>query len=271
MNPLKPIALLIFLCICSSVQAQEDSVFKFRKKIAGNFSWFTIDNLDNVYLINESDRLKKLGPKGDSVAVFNDVKRYGKLWSVDVSNPLRLLLYYRNFSTLVFLDRLLNIRNSIDLRKQGILSVKAVANSYDNNIWLFDEQEVKLKKIDEQGKLLLESVDCRQLFDSVPSPEQIIDCDGYVYLYDPQKGFYVFDYYGAYKNRLHFTGWQNVDASGNNIYGFSENKFFSYRINSLNLREYNLPKFFSDYSSIKAKNNTVYLLKEKGVEVYDIK
>ena len=146
-----------------------------------------------------------------------------------------------------------------------------MAASYDNNMWIFDEQDLKLKKIDEQGKVLLETVDCRQLFDSVPSPEQIIDRDGFVYLYDPAKGFYIFDYYGSFKNRLAFTGWENTDAAGKSIYGFSGNKFYSYQQNSLNLKTYNLPPFFGKYSSIRAVNGNVYLLKETGIDIYSIK
>ena len=68
------------------------------------------------------------------------------------------------FATVVVLDRLLNVRNIIDLRKQNILQARAIGQSYDNKIWLYDEVENKLKKIDEDGKLLLETPDFRQLF-----------------------------------------------------------------------------------------------------------
>ena len=76
---------------------------------------------------------------GTLVAVFNNVKKFGKLSTIDVSIRLRYLLYYKDFSTIVVLDRLLAIRNTIDLRKQNIFQVNAIAQSYDNNIWLFDE------------------------------------------------------------------------------------------------------------------------------------
>jgi len=39
---------------------------------------------------------------------------------LDVTNPLRVLLYYKDFSTIVILDRLLSNRSTIDLRKQDI-------------------------------------------------------------------------------------------------------------------------------------------------------
>ena len=271
MKQIRYIVLLMLLLNVFTIRAQEDSAFKFNRSIPGIFTNFCIDNLDNLYLLNPSDQLKKLSNRDDSIAVFNDVRRYGKLYSIDVTNPLKVLLYYKNYSTVVVLDRQLNIRNSIDFRKQNIFRVKALATSYDNNIWIFDEQDLKLKKIDEQGKVLLETIDCRQLFDTVPSPEQIIDRDGFVYLYDPLRGFYIFDYYGSFKNKLSFTGWENVDAAGKNVFGFKGKKFLSYEQGTLTLKEYTLPKFFGHYNAIKAMNANIYLLKDDGIDIYRIK
>ncbi len=271
MNKIKLILTFFILANITTAIAQEDSIFKFSRSVKGNFISFDVDNLDNIYLLNQGNQLKKITGKGDSAGVFNDVRRYGKLYSVDLTNPLKILLYYKNFSTVLSLDRQLNIRNTIDLRKQNILRVKTIATSYDNNIWLFDEQDMKLKKVDENGKLLQETVDFRQLFDSVPSPSKILDRDGFVYLYDPAKGFYIFDYYGSFKNKLSFTNWENPDVAGNTLYGFSGNKFFSYQLRSLNLKEYTLPAFFGKYSSIRAVNGNIYLLKEDGIDIFTLK
>ena len=114
--------------------AQADSSFRFTKDIKGDIVAFTVDNLDNIYLLNSTNQVKKLNSNGDSVAVFNDVKKFGQASLIDVSNPLKILLYYRDFATIVVLDRLLNVRNIIDLRKQNILQVRAIGQSYDNKI-----------------------------------------------------------------------------------------------------------------------------------------
>ena len=264
---------LSFLCCCASVavKSQSDSAFNFLGVIPGNYADFTVDNLDNIYLITSTDQLKKINSNGDSVAVFNDVKRYGTVFSVDVTNPLKILLYYKNFATVVVLDRFLNIRNSINFRKKNIFSVQAIATSYDNNIWLFDEQDYKLKKIDEEGKLLQETTDLRMLFDSVPAPTQITDKENFVYLYDPEKGFYVFDYYGSFKNKLPFLHWSSVAVSEKNMYGFNNNKLYSYELNSFTLKEYKLPAFIKNYTAIKAINGKVYLLKDDGIYIYKVK
>jgi hypothetical protein len=90
-------------------------------------------------------------------------------------------------------------------------------------------------------------------------------------LYDAENGFYIFDYYGAYKNKLSFTGWSNVAASNNTLYGFKNGKLESYQINSLTLKEYTLPALFGKYSAIKAMNGKVYLLKKDGIDIYKVK
>ena len=220
-----------------------------------------VDMLNNIYLVTAGNQLKKLNANGDSIAAFNDVKKYGNPSLVDVSNPLKVLLYYKNFATVVILDRLLSQRNSINFRQQNIFSVKAIGSSYDNNIWLFDEQDLTLKKIDEAGKVLLTTTDWRLLMDSVPAPAKIIDANNFVYLYDDAKGFYIFDYYGTFKNNLPFLHWENISVGTNSLAGFSGTQYFSYQLQSLQLKTYTLPFYINDYTGIRAMNGKIYLLK----------
>lgn len=262
--------LLAGIAYCATSLAQADAVFRFTNQIQGDFTYFNVDNLDNIYLVNSSNQLKKLTSNGDSVGIFNDVRKYGKLFSIDVTNPLKLLLYYQNFSTVVVLDRFLNIRNVINLRRQNIFNVKTIASSYDNNIWLFDEGDAKLKKIDDNGEVLTETVDCRLLFDTVPSPTQIIDQDGFVNLYDPEKGFFIFDIYGSLKTKSAFLHWKNVEVINKNLYGFSDNILYQYLPGTLQTKEYRLPAYFSDAIQVKAANGKLYLLNKTGLQQYQV-
>lgn len=204
--------------LCNNAKAQPDSLLKVSLALqypAGIVD-FTTDNLGNIYLLTATNQLKKLNAKGDSMAVYNDIKRFGKIGSVDATNPLKVLVYYKDFSTIVVLDRLLQVRNTIDLKQLNLYQVTALTSSYDNNIWLYDELESKLKKIDDHGKVLLESTDFRQVFDVVPSPQVMYDRDGQLYLYDTLKGLFVFDYYGAQKNKYAWPNLMNVQVIDKN-------------------------------------------------------
>ena len=105
---------------------QVDSVFKFEREWGNQIVDFSVDALGNLYILSKNDQLKKIDARGDSVAVFNAVKRYGQLYSIDVTNPLKILLYYKDFGTVLTLDRFLSVRNTLDLRRQNIFQVKAV-------------------------------------------------------------------------------------------------------------------------------------------------
>src|SRR4051812_5566844 len=127
----------------------QDTTFPHSKytPIQGSITDFEVDNIGNIYLVINNEQLKKLDVNGDSIAVYNDVKRYGKISSVDASNPFKVLVFYKESSTIVILDRLLSVKNIVDLRKNHIQQVKAIRLSYDNNIWLYDEAEGKIRKV----------------------------------------------------------------------------------------------------------------------------
>lgn len=254
----------------SLIGHSQDTSFHLVKTINGDIVDFAVDNLDNLYILTSTDQLKKIDAEGDSVAVFNNVKKFGKVATVDVSNPMKVLLYYKDFSTIVMLDRLLNVRNTIDLRNQNIFQVTAICQSYDGKVWLYDEVDNKLKKIDEDGKLLSETSDFRLLFDEAPAPQKIFDQDGYVYLYDSARGVFVFDYYGSLKNRIQITGWKNFKVLGKYIFGVNDNKLNRYQISNFNLQEQELSNRFLPYNFLNFTANRLYAFKRDSIVIYSL-
>jgi hypothetical protein len=262
------ITLLLWLA-AGSTQAQP-GMPKLLRSVDGQFIQFTADVLGNLYTISTENQLKKTGPAGDSVGVFNDVRRYGRLTSIDVSNPLKVILFYRDFRTVVVLDRLLNAVNTIDLRQQNIFQVKAVCTSYDNNIWVFDEQESKLKKVAEDGRVLMETTDLRQALDDVPIPVALFDQDGFVYAYDPARGMYVFDYYGAFKGKQPLLQWKDVQVIGKTVLGRRDGKYLTYESGSLDVKETELPSTLRDAERIRLMRQGIYVLEPEGVRLYSL-
>ncbi|MFN8289184.1 MAG: hypothetical protein U0U70_02885 [Chitinophagaceae bacterium] len=255
------IAIVTLVYLTFPAFAQEDTIFHPVRVIKGDIAGFTVDNLDNIYILNSRNQLKKINANGDSVAVYNDVKKFGQATLVDVSNPLKILLYYRDFATVVMLDRLLNVVNVVDLRQQGILQAKAIGQSNDNKIWVYDEAEAKLKKLDESGKLLLETPDFRLLTGQAALPVKIFDENRYVYLYDPEKEIFVFDYFGAFKNGILISHWQNLKVAGKYIFGTKADSIYRYDINSTRYDEWPLPFPVQKSRSFNFTFSRVYALK----------
>lgn len=257
-------ACLLICLIMSSclLYAQEENSFL----VTGEFASFSVDNLGYIYAVTgKGQQLKKYKPDGDSMTVFNDVRRFGKLTSVNTQNALRTLLFYKDFRTILVLDRFLHSVNVIDLRKLNLFQVRQIAPSYDNHIWVYDEQESKLKKISESGKILLETADLRIVSADNPMPEKMIDQNGYVYLYDPIKGMFIFDYYGALKGKIAIFGWKNVQVTGQTILGMKDGKSMQYTTGSLQLKESDLPKFSYAVKDLQFTSSGIFILDERGI------
>lgn len=255
---------LFLLVMPLAMQAQADTSFRLLRVMTGDIVDFTVDNLDNVYTLNSRNQIRKYNANGDSVAVYNDVKKFGQATLIDVSNPLKIVLYYRDFATVVMLDRFLNAVNTIDLRKSNILQARAVGQSYDNKIWVYDEVENKLKKIDEDGKLLQETPDFRLLLNAAPSPLKIFDENRYVYVYDSLLGVYVFDYYGALKNNIMIDHWQNFKVAGKYIFGSRGSSLYRYEIASFRVDEWRMPEEIYKSAAFNFSSTRLYALR-KGV------
>jgi hypothetical protein len=251
-----------------SITQTTDTFFVFNKLAGEQVTDFTVDNLGNLYIVNSTGQIKKMGPAGDSIAVFNNVRQYGKLYLMDVTNPLRVLLYYRDFGTIVVLDRFLNTRATIDLRKQQLFQVNAIGQSYDNNIWVYDELESKLKRVGEDGRVIDQSTDFRLIVDTAPSPQFIVDQNRLVYLYDSLKGVYLFDYYGAFKNRIQLKGWTDFTVIGNAMFGRDANVLYRYEQGTLNLQNYPIPLAMRDAQKIKITPGNLYVLRNNRLEVF---
>jgi len=257
----------MILCIGVMMPAtgisQKDTTFRVVRTLKGDIVDFTVDNLDNVYILNSRNQVKKYNANGDSVAIYNDIRKYGRATLIDVSNPLKVLLYYRDFATVVMLDRFLNVVNIVDLRKQNIFQAKVIAQSYDNKIWVFDEMENKLKKIDEDGKLLQETPDFRLFMDKTIVPVEVADENKYVYLYDSTAGVYVFDYFGTLNNVIMIHHWQNLKITGNYIFGSRSDTLFRYDIKTFLYDEWKIPEQVKDAGTFNFTTSRLYALRKE--------
>ena len=265
---MKLLFIILFSCILYPSFSQDDSPLQLVKSYPVQAVDVAIDNLDNFYIVTETDGLKKYNASGDSVAVYNNVKRFGKLQAIDVTNPLKILLFYKDFSQIVILDRLLSLRGAIDLRKLNIVQSSAIGLSYDNNIWLFDEYNNRLKKIDEEGTVLQETPDFRNIFNFPFLPQQIIDDNNLVHLYDPQNGLLIFDHFGTYKRKVDIKGWQRIALSGKYIVGVNEKALNVYNTTSLMEQQFHFPAGFTPYYHYNFYNNKLMALSKDSVSVF---
>lgn len=257
------------LTLCSGAQVA-DSGFTLVKTYKGDVAGAALDNLDNLYIVSSTGQVKKYGPRGDSIGVFNGVRAYGKLSAIDVSNPLKPLLFYKDYSNVVVLDRFLANRASLNLRSYNIFQPSAVGLSYDNNIWVYDLFDYKLKKIDEAGNLLSQTDDFRQLFGQSFAPQQIINDNGFVYLADSTSGVFVFDNYGTFKRKIPVKGWHAINVYGNRIVRLNNAAVVVYNPTSLQETSFRYPASFTPYNRSFTTSNKLVTFSADSLRIFRI-
>lgn len=101
------------------------------------------DSYKNIYFIEEMAFYKN-GP--DGTYVFKDFS-LGPISKIDLINPLKILLFYQETNTAVFLDNRLNEIERINFNTlTEFTNVLAAGNAGNNRLWLFnaDTQQLEL-------------------------------------------------------------------------------------------------------------------------------
>lgn len=265
------IFIILILCINYGSYSQiADTGFALVRTYKGDITGAAVDNLDNLYIISSTGQVKKFGSKGDSAGVFNGIRNYGKLTTIDVSNPLKPILFYKDFSNVVVLDRLLANRVSLNLRQFNILQPSAVGLSYDNNIWVFDVYDNKLKKIDESGTLLLQTDDFRTLFNISFAPQKIVNDNGFVYLADSANGIFVFDNYGTFKRKIALKNWNAIDIWNGMVVRLNRNAIIVYNPTNFSEKSFTLPSSFTPYLHSFTNSNKLITFSENSLRIYRV-
>ncbi len=182
--------------------AVQDSVpYQLLTKLDCKAKLFTTDKLRNVYVVNTANELQKYDETGTLLFEYNN-NRFGNIGLVDATNPFSILVFYPDYMQVFILNRTLNVTGQISLFDLDIQEVKALGMSNDNNIWIYEDMNFRLKKLSRDGRVIQESEDLRVLLQEVLRPNFLLERENYVYLNDPDVGIAVFDLFGDYDRTI---------------------------------------------------------------------
>ena len=136
-----------------------------------------------------------------------------------LQSPFNVLIFFKDFATAVTTDMRLNTRHLYRLSNIGIKNIAAVALSHDNYIWIYDEDENRLKKINQNYEEVYKSLNIQQLVGDEVKPNFIIEREisgSYlVFMGVPNMGIIVFDMFGNY-----YTSIPNFSLQAENLTSF---------------------------------------------------
>jgi len=141
--------LIILLALVNfSVHAQRLSAEAVSyQKISADRFW-GVDAYENLYYSTDNV-LFKFNKEQDSILhKFNDFN-LGNLTSVDLINPLKIVLFYQDSNTVVFLDNRLNERNRFSFNQiQPLRTLSQARLAGNRHLWLFNIDTQRIEVFD---------------------------------------------------------------------------------------------------------------------------
>lgn len=217
-------AFLTWMC-CSSFEANWHLLFK----IESDAKIIETDRMGNIYVVSKTNQLYKYNTKGELLSTLN-YAYLGNITHLDAGNPLEIYLFYKELNSIVFLDNNLAFRGKMNLSDAEIIQATTAARSYENGIWVFDQGDLQLKKLQKDGVVSQKSGNALQFTENKNlHPSQIIDTGNKIYLNDSSEGVMVFDIFANYIKTIPIKGKSEIRVLGDKIYYTHENKLISYQ------------------------------------------
>ncbi len=221
------------------------------------------DNLDNFYLLTPNDELLKYDVKGKLKWQYSN-NRYGKLQSVDVSDPLRIVLFYADFQKLVVLNNNLNEIGSYAFANNSNMLVAAIASANNNGYWAFERNNNYLIKLSSNFIEETHTANLYQMIGKVVVPIKLIATDQYIYLLTSDEEILQFDRFGLFNKILPLAAVKDFNISTNKVVYLVKNELFFYDTLTFELNKMPLPTTLA-IKQVALGNKIIVALTEKAV------
>ncbi len=200
--------------------------------IRAKCDFFTTDNAGNSYMV-KGDEIRKYNASGELLKVYSN-KKSGRIASLDASNPLRILVFYKDFARIVFLDSQLSENGEgIALETMNLEQCDLACTSFNNGIWLYNRQNAELVRLNENLSRIVSTGNLNRLLNTELHPVYLTENNGYVYMNNPAEGILVFDIYGTYYKTIAIKNIRNFQLKDEELVYFSEKKVRAYNMKTI--------------------------------------
>ena len=222
-----------------------------------------IDELEQLYTVSSNNTIRKFDREGKLQFEYSD-NTLGPITNFDVSNPLQLLVFHKNFQTVKIFDRTLNLTTQIDLNKLDLFEIQTVASSNDNRIWVFDELNQELLKIDKNGNIQGRNNDLRLRLKTNATPYFMVEYQNMVYMFDKEHGLLIFNNFGEFISKRTFFRPQDFRYAQGILFYQEYTDLVTYQIeNAERVSVYYADKFQKGSNHYILDEKTIYLEGEK--------
>ena len=187
---------------------------------------FRVDEL-GYYTFFDHDMIEKLDTNGTPM-FRQSVKMYGKIDCIDVSSPMKPLVFFQEQQAFIFLDNTLTpYQRPTRMSDLGVSYGTLICYSNQSDrFWIYDQDNSKLTLYLNDGRKHIETDNLAGILD-IQNPIQLLERNGFLYLVDEHSGVFVFDMFGTFIDFFKIPTVEWIQAGERNIYYIQDGKLWS--------------------------------------------
>lgn len=234
------------------------------KTIDKSVNSISTDRLGNLYLVSPN-QIWLYNNQGDSIGAFNS-RRYGEISYLDTTDPYKILVFFKGYSIILFLDNYLSENGDpIDLQQLDFDQVTIACLSREGGFWLFDRRRQKAYHLDENFRITHETLNLSQWFGKTVEPTNMLEYNNQLFISDP-SGILVFDHFGTYLKKISIKNIDHFQLSQQRISYLDSTDFCEYDFKSFEIKCE--PMEADNLLDARVEKNRFYTLTKKSVHIY---
>ncbi|MFH2142202.1 MAG: hypothetical protein ABIJ97_07265 [Bacteroidota bacterium] len=236
------------------------------KKIPVKCNLMLTDNLENMYSVGIGS-ITKYDKNGNEVATYSN-SFLGEIHYADVTDPFRILLFYKEFGQILLLNKNLSeISDPINLDDLEIRQPGIACSSNQGGFWVYDLQNTNLSYFNRALEKMLVSFDVNALINQNEAPNFLIEKNDYLFLNFPKTGIVVFDRFGSFYKIIKLPNLRSFQINEKNIVFHENNSLFSYNSDKLATTAILLPDTMGVINA-RIEQNRIYIQKPENIKIY---
>ena len=245
---------ILFFLISGFVFGQEQMIIGLKGITDAEF-----DRFGNLYLSTEQGTIVKYDSSCNKVHSWSSAKVL-PVTSIDAGHNFRIFGFYKNGQSCLLLDRNFRLLNETDISRWAGNGT-ATAYGSDHSIWLYDESEFTLKKIDPFLNQIILSVRLPLITRSDKlSVIQIEEYQNRIYVNNMEDGLYVFDILGNLLQQPDIVTRLSFKFYRDELFFIDKDMVKSLHLYSHEVKNQYLISETEDIITVLAKENRIFLV-----------
>lgn len=179
---------------------------------------FSKNRSGEIFLAFEGGTITKYNESLDSIISFSPSK-IGDITLLEAGHGFQIFTFYNEFQEFAILDRFLTRDTRYDLSQTSANYIDNCTFSRDQNIWAFEENKMRLVKINLSIREVVVEVPLEFIIDSQDHKISFIkEYQNLVFIVDELSGIYIFDNLGNYLRKVEAKGVEQCSFNKDHLY-----------------------------------------------------